>query len=1412
MRKLLLAFAALSCFFIASAQTDETGIAKQLVEKNSAAIGLQAAAINDVIITNTYMIPGATDLRIVYLQQSYKGIPVFNELQVLVFKNNTLVSNTGSRIQDIEKRTTVKTANPAVTALTAVENSLRDAKTIALEQIVPVMVSKEGKKYEFGKLGAAVENITAELIWYPLENKNEVRLAWQVFLAPSNSSAYWLIRIDAMNGQVIGRQNLTITCNWDSKEHSVTEHIEKNHGPAHQAFVLKRDQQPAWKYSGKPFVVSSATYKVVPYPFESPNHMGAPGYGTATDPWLSAPGNATSLGWHYDGTTYFDSTRGNNVWAAEDRNNTNSVIDRAAVSLTPQPNLSFDFTPDYTQAPTVTSPTPNQQFNITNLFYWNNIMHDISYLYGFTEVGANFQSNNQGRGGQQNDYVLADAQDGGGSNNANFATPADGTRPRMQMYLWTAPNPDRDGDVDNSIVSHEYTHGISNRLTGGGSAGCLGNAEHGGEGWSDYYALMVTTNWATATITDGFNNPRGIGTYALNQPVTGLGIRSQRYCTNMAVNNKVYAASIPSAPHDRGEIWCMVLWEMTWEIIQQAGINPNLYNSTGVGGNSVALKLVTEGMRLQPCNPGFLDARNAILRADTLFFGAQYSCSIWRAFAKRGMGRAASQGSSSSVTDQVANYDVDNGVFTITQSAAAVPETQNVTYTNTLTAGICSAMTNYSITDTLPTSVTYVSGGSYNAGNRTITFGPINLAAGQTQTYPFTVTINPGTYFAPVTLIDEQVTGASIPAAWTATSNTANTWTVSTTQGNSAPNSFFATDPVIASDHRLASTSAYTLNATASSYTTLSFWHRFNTEDGWDGGVVEISTNGGGTWTDLGSKMVSGKYNGSLGTGSNNVIGGRAAFTGLTNTFFKTTINLASYAGQNINIRFRFSSDDNTAPAGGGWWVDDIVLYNEPAVYMKSNLFNGSSVLVSTTDTVTRILANVSCIPVSIATQPSSIGACAGGNASFAVTANGTTPITYQWQVNTGSGFTNIANGAPYSGATTATLSITGATAGMDGYQYRVVATNTCGTQTSSVATFSVTAVATITSQPTNVTACTGATATFTVAATGATSYQWQVNTGSGFTNIANGAPYSGVTTATLTITSVTTTLNGYQYRCVLTSCGPSVNTNTVTLAVFAPVTIVTHPVDQTVCEGSTATFTVSALGTITGYQWQVYNGTAWVDVTGATSATLTLTNVGFNLNTNSYRVNVIGQCGPVTTNWGTLRLNPLPDVELVASVPPVLVPGQTVSLTVVTNIPGGTVVWYKDGAMLPGVTGMTVTGLTVDDIGSYHVVYTTPAGCTSTSANRVISAENSDNLWVYPNPNFGQFQVRFNNLQDEAATVRVYDAKGALIYERKVVTGISYTRIDVNLGNISSGVYLVELRNAEGKRIGAKQIIVHHQ
>ncbi|MER3498821.1 MAG: hypothetical protein C4308_09415 [Chitinophagaceae bacterium] len=1044
----------------AQVSESEKNIALQLVEKNRESIGLSADEMNHIAVSSTYL-NGSTGVRLVYLQQTYKNIPVFNRMLVLAFKDETLVSSSGTRIKNIEQYVNIPAAVPSTTAIEAVKAAMQHVKVQVPESLSQIAVWNG--KAQFGKAGVAYENITAELVWLPVGKK--VFLTWEVFLSPNGTADMWLIRVDAQNNVVLDKNNLTVYDAWHNQGYDKVTTTRKIYAESdHKNFVLRRNDEVV---NYKPFIVNSATYRILPFPIE------APSFGSdqlVTDPWTWTPGAATTFKWHNDGSVDYTITRGNNVYAQEDRDNNNNTFGTAGNSSTSPDPLTFDNAPNYSIAPTLFS---NQQFAITNLFYWNNLMHDISYVYGFTEPAGNFQANNQSLGGAQGDYVIADAQDAGGLNNANFSTPVDGTRPRMQMYLFNYTNPQRDGDLDNGVISHEYTHGISTRLTGGPSnSSCLNNAEEGGEGWSDYFALMVTTNWATATVNDG-DLARPIGTYVLGQATNGPGIRQHPYSTNMAIDPWTYGdmAATGGEVHDIGEIWCTALWEMTWEIIKTTNsINTNLFNASGTGGNTIALKLVMEGMKLQPCSPGFLDARNAILRADTLYFGAQYSCAIWRAFAKRGMGRYAVQGSSNSTTDQVADFSPDGTNFKITQNSPIVAETQNIIYTNILTAGNCTPITNYYITDTLPTSVTYVSGGSYNAANRTVTFSPITLPIGQTQTYSFTVNVNAGTYFPAVDHINDVVVGTTIPSTWTATSSTSNVWSVSTTVSHSAPNSYYTPDPAgpSASEQILTSTGTYTLSNASSAYSTLSFWHKYNTEEGWDGGVVEISTNGGTTWQDLGSKMFLNGYNGSVGTGS--ALAGRQAFTGNSNTFIQTKINLSSYGGQTVKIRFRFAADNNTAPTGGGWWIDDIVLRTEPAVYMKSNLFNNNNVRVTTTDTITQITN--SCVAAVINSQPSNAAGCPGGSVTFSVGATGTSN-TYQWQGNTGSGFTNLTNAAPYSGVTTATLTINPVSSTMNGYQYRCVVSNSCTSPiNSNAATLTIGTAPTVTSQPSATIGC----------------------------------------------------------------------------------------------------------------------------------------------------------------------------------------------------------------------------------------------------------------------------------------------------------------------------------------------------
>jgi extracellular elastinolytic metalloproteinase len=224
-----------------------------------------------------------------------------------------------------------------------------------------------------------------------------------------------------------------------------------------------------------------------------------------------------------------------------------------------------------------------------------------------------------------------------------------------------APDPtrsiNRDSDLDAGVIAHEYGHGISNRLTGGPNINCLSGQEQMGEGWSDWFALNLTTHPSDNRLT-----ARGIGSYVVFEPADGEGIRPTPYSTDLAANPSNYDSLLDlvniSTPHGVGYVWNTMLWEVYWNLVDRYGYNADIYGAWSTGGNNRALQLVMDGLKLQPCAPGFVDGRNAILQADTLLTGGANRCEIWRGFSKRGLGFSASQGTSASRTDGVSAFDL----------------------------------------------------------------------------------------------------------------------------------------------------------------------------------------------------------------------------------------------------------------------------------------------------------------------------------------------------------------------------------------------------------------------------------------------------------------------------------------------------------------------------------------------------------------------------------------------------------------------------------------------------------------------------------------------------------------------------------------------------------------------------------
>ena len=297
-----------------------------------------------------------------------------------------------------------------------------------------------------------------------------------------------------------------------------------------------------------------------------------------------------------------------------------------------------------------------------------------------------------------------------------------------------------------------------------------------------------------------------------------------------------------------------------------------------------------------------------------------------------------------------------------------------------------------------------------------------------------------------------------------------------------------------------------------------------------------------------------------------------------------------------------------------------------------------------------------------------------------------------------------------------------------------------------------------------------------------------------------NGTTGQGVTTITYTVRDAAGNT---------ATCSFTVTVNDAWIPVISG-----QPTNQTVCVGSDAAFTVTAAvpaGNPLTYQWQIWNGSAWVNITGAISATLPLPAVVFSMNTNTYRCILTGRCSVVTSGFATLYVNALPTISLLASGPLALLPSQSVTLTAVVNPGGGTYQWFKNGVAIAGATGASLTGLTVDDIGAYRCRYTDLNGCVATSADMVVSGKVSEGLFIYPIPNDGFFHIRFYNQANEEATVRIFDMRGALVYQRKVPTTLPYTDIIVDMRSriTATETYVVEVRGSNGRLIGSKKIIV---
>ncbi len=309
--------------------------------------------------------------------------------------------------------------------------------------------------------------------------------------------------------------------------------------------------------------------------------------------------------------------------------------------------------------------------SVTNLFVQHNRMHDYSYFLGFTEENYNMQVDNLGQNpdpSRQNDPEVGNAQAGaisGGSpsylgrDNANQITLQDGIPGITNQYLFQPIaaafySPCVDGGFDMSVVGHEYTHAISNRMIGGPDEGIT--SEQGGamgESWGDLVGMeyLFSHGYSTGT------SPFVVGPYATGNATAG--IRDYAIDTNPLHYGDYGFDSTGPEVHADGEIWNAVQYDVRQALVnkwnaafpytnkplqlacaQGTGTSSPL-PSTQCPGNRRWVQLMFDAFLLQQGATSMLDARDAMLAADQMRYGGANQAALWLGFARNGMGSDA---------------------------------------------------------------------------------------------------------------------------------------------------------------------------------------------------------------------------------------------------------------------------------------------------------------------------------------------------------------------------------------------------------------------------------------------------------------------------------------------------------------------------------------------------------------------------------------------------------------------------------------------------------------------------------------------------------------------------------------------------------------------------------------------------
>ena len=487
------------------------------------------------------------------------------------------------------------------------------------------------------------------------------------------------------------------------------------------------------------------------------------------------------------------------------------------------------------------------------------------------------------------------------------------------------------GGFDNTIITHEYAHGLSTRLIGGpANFACLTSDEQMGEGISDFFALA-----ATARMGDKGSDMRGIANYVVGQEAVDRGFRRFPYSTDMAICpltlDDIKGTSLSTDPangiHEVGEVWAAVLWDLYWAFSDTYGWTDDWTDVTK--GNVQAMRLIIDGMKMSPCNPTFEEMRDAILAADD----NNNLCLIWEVFARRGMGHLMESNTTEDRDDNLANFDplpsciqtlkISHTLPSLITPGDALSAFITVTNHNTFTAE------NVSVTEILPAGLELVTNSlslAHSIIGDTLFISLGDMLSQEERRIEFQLTSDPNlrsiTRFYNSTDTNEEQAQWFVPAS---NPIAPNPWQATEIAAQSLPYAWFSNEVDARSDQQL----IYEGLELSGNRPVIRYWHKIDCTPVENGGFVEFSSDGGLTWSQVEDRFVLGAYNNPI-TFPNVSIANLRGYSGRQDAFEPAYLDFSDFRDRTIDLRFRFATYDfrpffsENFSEEDGWYVDDL--------------------------------------------------------------------------------------------------------------------------------------------------------------------------------------------------------------------------------------------------------------------------------------------------------------------------------------------------------------------------------------------------------------------------------------------------------------------------------------------------------